>query len=101
MPAVFLSALRVAASRGRCQYYLHKNKNRHNLESLRGKGAAVAAVVTEIQPVPRMDFQIQGESITGTKTVKNLKGKKIPYFFPFAYASQRRSYLAVFMPVFM
>jgi hypothetical protein len=29
--------------------YLHKNKNRQDLESLHGKGAAVAAVLAEIR----------------------------------------------------
>jgi len=38
--------------------YLHKNKNRQDLESLHGKGAAIAAVLAEIQSVPCMDFQI-------------------------------------------
>jgi hypothetical protein len=63
----FLSALHISASCVRCQYYFHKNKNRQDLQSLHGKGAALAAVLAEIRLFrvwtlnPRQPYHIKRE----------------------------------------
>jgi hypothetical protein len=57
--AAFHFTLAVSASLRRCRSSHTCIKNRQDLESLHGKGAAIAAILAETQPVPCMDFQIQ------------------------------------------
>jgi hypothetical protein len=58
---IYIRAPRIGVSSLRKRYRssFHKHKIRQDLESLHGKGAAIAAILAEIQPVPCMDFQIR------------------------------------------